>query len=336
MNFVDEAKIEVVAGNGGDGCVAFRREKYRPKGGPSGGDGGNGGSVLLEGSSNLTTLQDYKYRRTYKAARGGHGEGRDMYGKSAEDLILKVPVGTVVKDDDTGALLADITQHGQIINVAQGGRGGFGNMHYVSSTNQAPIQATSGGEGEHRFLKLELKLLADVGLLGFPNSGKSTLLSIVSAARPKIADYPFTTVIPNLGVVSIDDERRFVMADIPGLVEGASEGRGLGHRFLKHLERTRLLVHLVEYASEDDISYGRNPVEEVEILAKELKQYDSALGSCPRIIVMTKIDLCASEDILEEWRKKFSPLEFFAISSVTKKGLKPLLDAIWQKISNEV
>lgn len=329
MNFVDEATIEVMAGNGGDGCVAFRREKYVPNGGPSGGDGGRGGSIYVLGDESMTTLLDYRFRRTYKAKRGGHGMGKDMYGKGGEDLILKVPIGTVVRDRETGEILADITSHGEQVLIAKGGKGGLGNIHFVSSTNQAPTQVTAGGEGEKKSLKLELKVLADVGLLGLPNAGKSTLLSVVSSAKPKIADYPFTTLIPNLGVVSVDEDRRFVMADIPGLVEGASEGKGLGHRFLKHLERTRLLVHLVEYAEPDS---ERDPVIEVNTLTDELKNYDYTLYSLPRIVVMTKIDLCSDEKNLDFWREKFSDTEFFAISAVSGTGLKTLLDSIWKKI----
>ncbi|MBU1218302.1 GTPase ObgE [Myxococcota bacterium] len=329
MNFVDEATIEVIAGNGGDGCVAFRREKYVPNGGPSGGDGGRGGSIYVLGDESITTLLDFRFRRTYKATRGTNGMKKDMYGKSGEDLILKVPVGTVVRDRETGEVLADVTSHGEQVLIAKGGKGGLGNIHFVSSTNQAPTQSTAGTEGEKKSLKLELKVLADVGLLGFPNAGKSTLLSVVSSAKPKIADYPFTTLIPNLGVVSVDEDRRFVMADIPGLVEGASEGKGLGHRFLKHLERTRLLIHLVEYAEPDS---ERDPVNEVSTLTNELKNYDFTLFSLPRVVVMTKIDLCSDEKNLVFWREKFSDTEFFAISAVSGTGLKTLLDSIWKKI----
>src|SRR5210317_1407220 len=257
MKFVDEASIHVIAGKGGDGSASFRREKYIPFGGPDGGDGGDGGSIYLEGDSGLNTLVDFRHRRIYKAENGVQGKGQERYGKKGEDIYIRVPLGTIVSDENTGLTLGDVTEHGQHLLVARGGKGGLGNVHFKSSTNRAPRKFTPGEPGEEFQLHLELKVLADVGLLGFPNAGKSTLISTVSAARPKVADYPFTTLYPNLGVVRIDVERSFVIADIPGLIEGAAEGTGLGIQFLKHLQRTRLLLHLVDLAPMD----GTDPVE---------------------------------------------------------------------------
>ncbi len=330
MKFIDEAVIEVSAGNGGDGCRAFRREKFVPRGGPSGGDGGNGGSVFLEATSRAHTLMDFRYKRRYQAQRGEHGQGRDKYGKGGEDLILHVPIGTTITDAQTGELLGDLTEDGQRCLVARGGRGGFGNIHFASPTNQAPQECEPGSPGQERIIRLSLRLLADVGLLGLPNAGKSTLLSVVSSARPRIADYPFTTLIPNLGVVSLDPDRTFVMADIPGLVEGAHEGRGLGHQFLKHLERCRLLLHLVEVPSGDT-----DPVADVKMLEKELARFDERLAALPRLLVVSKSDLLEKPEIIESLRTEFSPCPVYVISAVTKDGVRSLLEATWRVLVDQ-
>jgi GTP-binding protein len=330
MNFVDEAKIEVIAGNGGNGCCAFRREKYNPKGGPSGGDGGKGGDIIIEATQRASTLLDFRYKKHYKARSGTHGQGNDRYGAGGEDLILKVPVGTTIIDDESNKILGDLIEDGETLIAAHGGVGGWGNIHFVSPSNQAPRKCIAGEKGEAKNLRLELKLLAQAGLLGLPNAGKSTLLSSVSAARPKIANYPFTTLIPNLGVVQIDGERNFVMADIPGLVEGAHQGRGLGHRFLKHLERTRVLVHLIEFPL--DPKFG-NPWEDFSTLSEELEKYDPKLAELPRIVVLSKIDLCNEPAKIEELREQFEGYEFYPISAVTKKGIKPLMEAVWRKVN---
>lgn len=329
MKFIDEAVIEVIAGDGGDGCRAFRREKYVPYGGPSGGDGGRGGSVIVTATERAHSLMDFKYKRKYAARRGEHGQGHDRYGKGAEDLVLHVPVGTTIYDHETGELLHDLVTDGQSCIVAQGGQGGFGNIHFASPTNQAPQEHEPGEPGEQRVIRLSLRLLADVGLLGLPNAGKSTLLSVVSAARPRIADYPFTTLSPNLGVVSVDSERAFVMADIPGLIEGAHEGRGLGHQFLKHLERCRLLLHLVEYPLPDS---GADPLADVTSLEQELALFDEGLAALPRLVVMTKTDLCATPAELDAWRAAFAPREFTTISAVAADGLRDLLERIWRRL----
>jgi len=330
MKLIDEAVIEVIAGDGGNGCLAFRREKYVPYGGPSGGDGGRGGSVVFVASERNHTLLDFKYKRKYAAKRGEHGQGSDKYGKSADDLILTVPVGTTIYDAASGELLFDLVADGQSCVVAKGGRGGFGNIHFVSSTNQAPQEHEDGEPGESRIIRLSLRLLADVGLLGLPNAGKSTLLSVVSAAKPRIANYPFTTLSPNLGVVAVDLDRAFVMADIPGLIEGASEGRGLGHQFLKHLERCRLLLHLVEFPLPDS---DADPVRDVETLEQELQLFDERLAGLPRVIVMTKTDLGATPEELEHWRAAFAPREFLAISAVAAAGVRDLLDVAWHHLN---
>ena len=287
MKFVDEATIEVTAGKGGNGCVSFRREKYVPRGGPDGGDGGDGGSVFLEGDVALNTMIDYRYTRRFRADNGEAGRGRNCSGKSGEDLILPVPLGTTVLDEDTGEVLGDIRETGERLLVAQGGFHGLGNTRYKSSVNRAPRQSSPGTEGESRKLKLELKVLADVGLLGLPNAGKSTFIRAVSAATPKVADYPFTTLIPSLGVVKVDAYRSFVAADIPGLIEGASEGAGLGIRFLKHLTRNRVLLHLVDVAPID----GTDPAEAARSVVKELERFSPALAARPRWLVLNKIDL---------------------------------------------
>lgn len=333
--FVDEAKIYVKAGDGGNGCVAFRREKYVPRGGPSGGDGGRGGSVYLEANPNDNTLLRYRYNREFKADRGRHGEGSNCTGVSGDDMILKVPVGTLVYDEDGTALLADLKKPGQRLLVAQGGKGGRGNQHFAKPWHQAPREKEEGELGEERHLKLELKLLADVGLVGFPNAGKSTLISVISAARPKIANYPFTTLEPNLGVVNADGGtgghgtelgRTFVVADLPGLIEGASEGAGLGIRFLRHVERTRLLAHLID--TSDTAEMG--PVEAFEIIEGELGAFSEAMLKKPMIVVATKLDATTDQTKMEELRTfcREKGLEFHAISAATGDGVKELVRAM--------
>jgi len=292
MQFVDEASIIVEAGKGGNGCLSFRREKYVPRGGPDGGDGGHGGSVYLVGDDALNTLIDFKYQRFYKAQNGQPGMGRQMSGRAGEDLHVKVPVGTTVIDEDTLEVIADVTEIGQVVLVAHGGRRGLGNIHFKSSTNRAPRRTTPGTEGERRNLRLEMKVMADVGLLGMPNAGKSTLIRAVSAAKPKVANYPFTTLVPNLGVVKLGMHEHFVMADVPGLIEGASEGAGLGLRFLKHLTRTRLLFHVVDVAPFDE----SDPVEAAEAIIHELGEFSPALAELPRWLVLNKLDLLPEEE----------------------------------------
>ncbi len=330
--FVDEAKIAVKAGDGGNGCVAFRREKYVPRGGPSGGDGGRGGSVYLEANPNDNTLLRYRYNREFKADRGRHGEGSNCTGVSGEDMILKVPVGTLVYDSNGSELLADLKKPGQRVLVAQGGKGGRGNQHFAKPWHQAPREKEEGEPGEERHLRLELKLLADVGLVGFPNAGKSTLISVISAARPKIANYPFTTLEPNLGVVNADGGtgghgtelgRTFVVADLPGLIEGASAGAGLGIRFLRHVERTRLLVHLIDTSDTAEM----DPIKAFEIIEGELSAFSEALTKKPRIVVATKLDATTDHAKLEELREfcKQHGLAFHAISAPTGEGVKDLV-----------
>ena len=292
MQFVDEASIIVEAGRGGSGCLSFRREKYVPRGGPDGGDGGHGGSVYLVGDDSLNTLIDFKFQRFYQAENGRPGQGRQMSGRAGDDLVVKVPVGTTVIDEDTLEVIVDITEIGQQVLVAQGGRRGLGNIHFKSSTNRAPRKTTTGTEGERRNLRLEMKVMADVGLLGMPNAGKSTLIRSVSAAKPKVADYPFTTLVPNLGVVKLGMHEHFVMADVPGLIEGASDGAGLGLRFLKHLTRTRLLFHVVDMAPFDE----SDPVEAAEAIINELGQFSPALAELPRWLVINKLDLVPEEE----------------------------------------
>jgi GTP-binding protein len=329
MKFIDEATIQVLAGNGGNGVAAFRREKYIPKGGPSGGDGGRGGSVYAIADRNINTLVDYRYTRIHRAQGGGNGQSSECYGKGGEDIVLRVPVGTVITDLDTGETIADLAQDGQKALIAKGGNGGLGNMHFKSSTNRAPRQCTPGEPGEEKNLKMELKVLADVGLLGMPNAGKSTFIRSVSAARPKVADYPFTTLHPNLGVVRTDHERSFVIADIPGLIEGAAEGAGLGHRFLRHLARTRLLLHIVDVAPFDE---AIDPVREAKAIVKELKKYDEDLYNKPRWLVLNKLDMLPAEE--RDARVKAFVKAFgwkgkaFAISAITGEGCKELTYAI--------
>ena len=328
MKFVDEAPIKVFAGNGGSGCLSFRREKYIPKGGPDGGDGGDGGSVIVEADSAVNTLVDYRYQRSYRAENGEPGRGGNCRGKSGVDLVLKVPVGTTVIEEDTREILGDLTEHGQQIKVAQGGFHGLGNTRFKSSVNRAPRQTTSGSEGESRNIRLELKVLADVGLLGMPNAGKSTLIRAVSAARPKVADYPFTTMVPNLGVVSEDRHRSFVIADIPGLIEGASEGAGLGIRFLKHLTRTRLLLHLVDVLPVD----GSDPVANVRAIEEELAAFSESLAQRDRWLVLNKVDLLGPDEAEARCRDIVEALDWqgpvFRISAISKTGTADMCKSI--------
>jgi len=328
MKFVDEARIEVRAGKGGHGCVSFRREKYIPKGGPDGGDGGDGGSVWLEADPGLNTLVDFRHARLFQARNGQPGQGRQRSGKSAEDIVVRVPLGTVVRNVETDEVIGDLTEPGQRLLVATGGTGGNGNIHFKSSVNQTPRQFTEGTPGEERELHLELKVLADVGLLGFPNAGKSTLISSVSRARPKVADYPFTTLHPNLGVVSLEPGRSFVIADIPGIIEGAADGAGLGHQFLKHLQRTGLLLHLVEVQPID----GSDPVAQVRTLERELERFDPGLLAKPRWLVITKTDQLAEPELGKALDRIIGELgwdaPWYSISAVSGAGLKHLLSRI--------
>jgi len=329
MKFVDEAHISIIAGNGGNGSASFRREKYIQYGGPDGGDGGRGGSVFLQGDSGLNTLVDFRHLRKYKAQNGQGGSGRNMTGRSGEDIIVRVPLGTVVIEEETGDSIGEVTGHQQRLLVAQGGRGGLGNVHFKSSTNRSPRRTVPGTPGEARELHLELKVLADVGLLGFPNAGKSTLISTVSAARPKVADYPFTTLYPNLGVVRIDVERSFVIADIPGLIEGAAEGTGLGIQFLKHLQRTRLLLQLVDLAP---LALDVDPVEQVRQLELEMQKFDAGLMDKPRWLVFTKSDLLPPGEAQERAESAVTELGWEApwmlISSVTGSGTEELMQSV--------
>jgi GTP-binding protein len=329
MKFVDEATIEVLAGNGGNGSASMRREKFIPFGGPNGGDGGRGGSIYAIADRNINTLIDYRYARIHRAKQGENGRGADCYGKSGDDVELRVPVGTVIADNETGELIADLAKHGQRAILAKGGKGGLGNIHFKSSTNRAPRQFTPGEPGEQKQLKLELKVLADVGLLGMPNAGKSTFIRAVSAARPKVADYPFTTLHPNLGVVRVDDARSFVIADIPGLIEGAAEGAGLGHQFLRHLARTRLLLHIVDTAPIDDTV---DPGTEGKAIIGELKKYDVELYKKPRWLVLNKADMLNEAEAVQQTKKIQRALGYkdrcFTISALTGAGCKALTYAI--------
>lgn len=336
MKFFDEATISVIAGNGGNGAVSFRREKYVPRGGPDGGDGGRGGSILMVADRNLNTLIDYRYTRIYRAEHGVNGRGADCYGRGGSDLILRVPVGTIITDLASNEVLADLNVDGASSVVARGGNGGLGNLHFKSSTNRAPRQFTPGEPGEARELKLELKVLADVGLLGLPNAGKSTFIRAVSAARPKVADYPFTTLQPNLGVVRVDSNRSFVIADIPGLIEGAAEGAGLGHRFLKHLQRTGLLLHLVDIAPFDSAA---DPVHDANAIIKELKKYDETLYRKPRWLVINKIDLVPEEERearIASLTKGYGQLDrHFVISAISGDGCRELIFAIMDHLDTQ-
>ena len=334
MKFVDEATIEVVAGNGGNGCLSFRREKFIPFGGPNGGDGGRGGSVSAVGDRNLNTLIDFRYARRHEARKGENGRGSDQYGAAGEDIVLRMPMGTIIRDAETDEFIAELLVPDEPVLIVKGGDGGFGNLHFKSSTNRAPRQKTPGWPGEQRKLKLELRVLADVGLLGMPNAGKSTLIAAISNARPKIADYPFTTLHPNLGVVRVAPEQSFVVADLPGLIEGAAEGAGLGHLFLRHLQRTHLLLHLVDCAPFDD---GVDPVVQARAIAGELKQYDAALYAKPRWMVLNKIDMVPAaerdkriKDFVRRLRWK-GPV--FEISALTREGCEPLVRAVYQHVA---
>ncbi len=335
MKFVDEATIDVAAGNGGAGCVSFRREKFIPFGGPNGGDGGRGGSIYAVADRNLNTLIDYRYARRHEARNGEHGRGSDQFGAAGEDIVLRMPVGTIIKDAETDAVIAELLEPDEKVLIAKGGDGGFGNMHFKSSTNRAPRQKTPGWPGEHRKLKLELRVLADVGLLGMPNAGKSTFITAVSNARPKIADYPFTTLHPQLGVVRVGPEQSFVVADLPGLIEGAAEGAGLGHLFLRHLQRTRLLLHIVDMAPFDE---SIDPVAQAKAIVNELKKYDESLHEKPRWLVLNKLDMVPEEerakrvkDFVKRYKWK-GPV--FEISALTREGLEPLIKAIYLHVAS--
>src|SRR3954471_25004504 len=341
MKFIDEAVIEVHAGKGGDGSASFRREKFIPRGGPDGGDGGRGGSIVAVADRNINTLVEFRYARIHRARNGEKGRGSDCYGKAADDVTLRLPVGTVVTDLESGDVLADLAAHGQTAVLAKAGKGGLGNIHFKSSTNRSPRQFTPGTPGESRRLKLELKVLADVGLLGMPNAGKSTYIRSVSAARPKVADYPFTTLHPNLGVVRVDENRSFVIADIPGLIEGASEGAGLGHQFLRHLQRTRLLLHLVDLAPFDETS---DPAADARAIVEELRKYDQALFQKPRWLVLNKVDLIEAQDrdsriqaFLSAYGRLVSePEKTFIISALTGEGGRDLTFAIMEHLERNV
>ncbi|OAM26763.1 MULTISPECIES: GTPase ObgE [Eikenella] len=349
MKFIDEAKIEVAAGRGGNGAVSFRREKYVPRGGPDGGDGGRGGSVFAVASENVNTLVEYRFVKRYQAKNGEKGHGSDRYGAGADDIELQMPVGTLIRDADTGETVADLTRHGQRVCLARGGKGGLGNIHFKSSVNRAPKQATPGEPGEARRLNLELKVLADVGLLGMPNAGKSTLIRAVSAARPKVADYPFTTLHPNLGVVRVSESQSFVMADIPGLIEGAAEGAGLGHRFLKHLSRTGLLLHVVDLAPFDE---AVNPAAEALAIINELRKYDDELFDKPRWLVLNKLDMLSPEEAAERKAAFLAAIgwahpapgepgfgwqtpRLFEISALTHQGTQELVQQIGQYLAEK-
>jgi GTP-binding protein len=331
--FVDEIDIFVKGGDGGAGCVSFRREKFVPRGGPDGGDGGDGGSILLEADPAMATLLDFHYRRHYAAERGQHGKGAEKHGRSGGDTILRVPVGTVVSERDSGEVFGDLVAAGQRLLVARGARGGRGNARFASSTNRAPRRADLGRAGEERWIHLELKLLADVGVIGFPNAGKSTLVSRVSAARPKIADYPFTTLEPTLGIVRVDEDRSFAIADVPGLIAGAAEGKGLGHRFLRHVERTRLLIHLVDL----DPMTGRDPVEDYQAIQRELVAFGGDLARRPQIVAANKVELPGAEQGRQALERLCAErrLPFHAISAVTGLGLPALMRDVADRLASE-
>ena len=326
--FVDHAKIYVKGGDGGNGIVAFRREKYIPMGGPAGGDGGRGGNVVFVADEGLSTLMDFKYRKHFKAERGAHGRGKNMHGSWGEDLVVRVPVGTVIRDDDSGQVIADLTRAGQEVIVARGGRGGRGNARFSSSVNRAPSISENGEPGEERWIRLELKLLADVGLVGFPNAGKSTLISVISAAKPKIADYPFTTLVPNLGVVQTRGHDSFVVADIPGLIEGAHQGMGLGHEFLRHVERTRVLLFVLDTAQTE----GRDCLEDYEVLRRELQAFNPDMANSPFIIVANKMDLPDAETNLLRLQEQFGD-QVIPISAAAGQGIENLVDRTWELLS---
>jgi GTP-binding protein len=335
MKFIDEARIEVIAGDGGNGVASFCREKFRPFGGPDGGDGGRGGSIYAVADRNINTLVDFRYSKVHKARDGENGRGADCYGKGADDIELRMPVGTIIFDNVSGDVLADLTTHGQRELLALGGEGGWGNIHFKTSTNRAPRQKTDGKTGERRELRLELKVLADVGLLGMPNAGKSTFITAVSNAKPKIADYPFTTLHPNLGVVRVSHEKSFVIADIPGLIEGAAEGAGLGHQFLRHLQRTGLLLHIVDLSNFENA----DPVKEAKALVKELEKYDASLVAKPRWLVLNKLDVVPEAERakrVKDFVKKFGfkgPV--FEISALSREGCAELVTAIYQHLEQK-
>jgi len=334
MKFVDEATIDVVAGDGGNGCMSFRREKFLPFGGPNGGDGGRGGSVYAVGDRNLNTLIDYRYARRHEAKRGENGRGSDQYGAAADDIVLRMPIGTVITDLETNELVAELLVPDERVLIVKGGDGGFGNLHFKTSTNRAPRQKTPGWPGEQKKLRLELKVLADVGLLGMPNAGKSSLITAISNARPKIADYPFTTLHPNLGVVRVGPEQSFVVADIPGLIEGASEGAGLGHLFLRHLQRTHLLLHLVDIAPFDE---SIDPVAQAKGIVAELKKYDQALFEKPRWLVLNKFDMVPTDERERRVKDFVKRLKWkgpvFQISALTHEGCDALVRAVYEHVA---
>jgi GTP-binding protein len=336
MKFVDEAVIDIAAGNGGAGCMSFRREKCIPFGGPNGGNGGKGGSIWFVGDRNLNTLIDYRYARRHEARNGESGRGSDQFGAASDDIVLRVPVGTIIKDFETDQILAELIEPDVPVLLCKGGDGGFGNMHYKTSTNRAPRQHTPGWPGEQKKVRLELRVLADVGLLGMPNAGKSTLITAISNARPKIADYPFTTLHPNLGVVRVGPEKSFVVADIPGLIEGAAEGAGLGHQFLRHLQRTRLLLHVIDMAPFDDV----DPVQQAKALALELKKYDPELAAKPRWLVLNKLDMVPVQDREARVKDIVKRLKWkgpvFEISALAREGLQPMLHAIFEHVHAQV
>lgn len=330
--FIDVAKIRVKAGKGGDGIVAWRREKFEPAGGPYGGDGGNGGSIIIKADEGIRTLMDFRYKRSYVGQNGEDGRSKKQFGKAGENIILKVPVGTLVRDANTEGVIVDLKEKDQTFIIARGGRGGRGNAKFATATRQAPGFAEPGTKGEEREILLELKLLADVGLIGFPNVGKSTILSIISAAKPKIANYHFTTLKPNLGVVRVGEEKSFVIADIPGLIEGAHEGAGLGHDFLRHIERTRVLVHVLDTSG----SEGRDPIEDFYKINKELSQYNIKLMNKPQIIVANKMDIPEAEEGLRKIKEEFEPkgYKIYSVSAATREGIEELKYAIWDLLSN--
>ncbi len=334
MKFVDEATIDISAGDGGAGCVSFRREKFIPFGGPNGGNGGRGGSVFAVADRNINTLIDYRYARRHEARNGEQGRGSDQFGAASDDIVLRMPVGTIISDFETGDVLVELLEHGERVMLAQGGDGGFGNLHYKTATNRSPRQKTPGWPGEAKKLRLELRVLADVGLLGMPNAGKSTLITAISNARPKIADYPFTTLAPNLGVVRVGPERSFVVADIPGLIEGASEGAGLGHQFLRHLQRTRLLLHIVDAAPFDE---AVDPVQQAKAIVAELKKYDPKLHAKPRWLVFNKLDMVPEAEREQRVKDYVKRLRYkgpvFSISALARDGLQPLIEAIYTDVA---
>jgi GTP-binding protein len=330
--FVDEAKIHVKAGSGGGGCVSFRREKYVPKGGPDGGDGGDGGSVVFVADVNKNTLLDFAGRHHWHAQKGQAGLGKKMYGKTADDLVIYVPVGTLIYDLDQGILIADLNEAEKRVVIARGGKGGRGNWHFKSSTNQTPRVAESGTEGQERNIRLELKLIADVGLVGMPNAGKSTLLSVVSAARPKIADYPFTTLDPQLGIAQVGSDRRIVIADIPGLIEGAQHGAGLGHAFLKHIERTKIIVHMLDMFPMD----GSDPAENYRTIRRELEAFSPELAKKREVVAANKMDLAIDDEALNALQDALPDVEIFPISGATRSGVENLLETLWKMLNDDV